>query len=184
MRVVAPLVRRLRPANLVVVLYNAATTAEQRHAIGAATRAFCADGKRIARAIFDNCVFVIASLWLLEGWAPLETGMWFAQTVSTVGYGNVALEHPVSWFIVVWFLLTMVPLFALATAHALGVAIPALHLFTDAEQRHVIARVDEVKADVDWVVAATARIADRAGVELPDLPAGYEVPAEAQEPRG
>jgi Ion channel len=159
--------QQLRPANLLLGLYRLATTEEQRRKFGAGTRAFCADGGRIARAIFDNCVFVVAALWTLEGWDPLETGMWFSQTVSTVGYGNVSLEHPASWFIVVWFLLSMIPLFALATAHALGVAIPALHLFTDAEQRHVIARVDEVKADVDWVVAAATRIADGVGVDLP-----------------
>lgn len=130
----------LWPHRILLAAYRAVTTARFRAALAAEARTFAASGSRLAAAIVNNIVLSMLVMAAVERYNPVDVVYWAAQTISTVGYGDIPPETTVGRVVGIWFMVSMVPLVLLAGAHFVSLAIPNFHLFDHAEQ-------EQVKAD-------------------------------------
>jgi hypothetical protein len=156
----------LSPASLLLAAYRAAVKPGRRAQLASDARAFAASGPRVTRAIVNNTIFTMLALGIAERRDPVEVAYWWAQTISTVGYGDVPPESLVGRGIGVWYMASMVPLVLLAGAHFVGLAIPDLNLFSHAEQEQVKADARTAAREATVNARLLGEIAANLGIDV------------------
>lgn len=107
--------------------------------------------RKLVHAILVLFASCSAAYSLVEGKGPVEGAWWALVTASTVGYGDQYPATTAGRFVGAVLILGMWLLSLLAVARVTASLVPDPHVFTDDEQRRVLADLASIREAVERI---------------------------------